>query len=223
MTELQKVAPRRGRRGRTRPRAGESLARLPRREVSRARDPPEGQSGRARSGHGRQPALRSHQPRRHRSHRKHGRGEPAARPRPAVHGFHAPRRVRPRRSARALRQRRPRRRRALSDDRAGLAVPSRIPNSPMPTPVPTTVGSPTSAAVLRAGSCPSRSSACSTPSLPPASCAALSPTVAAPASHPDHPADWQSSLQRMVEPLSAETTAKVAGDNAIRLYGVGSG
>ena len=41
--------------------------------------------------------------------------------------------------------------------------------------------------------------------------------------HPDHPADWQRSLQRMVEPLSAETTAKVAGDNAIRLYGVGTG
>jgi predicted TIM-barrel fold metal-dependent hydrolase len=39
--------------------------------------------------------------------------------------------------------------------------------------------------------------------------------------HPDHPADWQRSLQRLVEPLSAETTAKLAGGNAISLYGVG--
>jgi predicted TIM-barrel fold metal-dependent hydrolase len=36
--------------------------------------------------------------------------------------------------------------------------------------------------------------------------------------HPDHPANWQASLRRLVQPLSAETTARVAGENAIDLY-----
>lgn len=36
--------------------------------------------------------------------------------------------------------------------------------------------------------------------------------------HPDHPANWQDSLRRFVQPLSAETTARVAGENVIDLY-----
>jgi predicted TIM-barrel fold metal-dependent hydrolase len=40
--------------------------------------------------------------------------------------------------------------------------------------------------------------------------------------HPDHPANWKDSLARFVEPLSSATAARVAGDNAIALYRVGS-
>jgi predicted TIM-barrel fold metal-dependent hydrolase len=36
--------------------------------------------------------------------------------------------------------------------------------------------------------------------------------------HPDHPATWVSALERFVEPLSAETRAKVLGGNVSRIY-----
>jgi predicted TIM-barrel fold metal-dependent hydrolase len=41
--------------------------------------------------------------------------------------------------------------------------------------------------------------------------------------HPDHPANWRDSLKRLLEPLSSSTADRVAGENAIELYGVGSG
>ena len=40
--------------------------------------------------------------------------------------------------------------------------------------------------------------------------------------HPDHPANWQESLRRFVQPLSPQTAGRVAGDNAVALYRVGS-
>jgi predicted TIM-barrel fold metal-dependent hydrolase len=40
--------------------------------------------------------------------------------------------------------------------------------------------------------------------------------------HPDHPANWQDSLRHFIEPLSDETASRVAGENAIALYGVGT-
>ncbi len=36
--------------------------------------------------------------------------------------------------------------------------------------------------------------------------------------HPDHPHTWVHDLERYVEPLSAETRAKVLGDNVRRIY-----
>jgi predicted TIM-barrel fold metal-dependent hydrolase len=36
--------------------------------------------------------------------------------------------------------------------------------------------------------------------------------------HPDHPANWRTSLERFVEPLDEETTAAVVGRNVLRLY-----
>jgi uncharacterized protein len=41
--------------------------------------------------------------------------------------------------------------------------------------------------------------------------------------HPDHPANWRESLRRFMEPVSDDTAARVAGGNAIELYGVGTG
>ncbi len=38
--------------------------------------------------------------------------------------------------------------------------------------------------------------------------------------HPDHPGTWAHSLERFVEPLSAETRAKVLGGNVRRIYGL---
>ena len=40
--------------------------------------------------------------------------------------------------------------------------------------------------------------------------------------HPDHPATWRDGLERFVAPLSDHTAARVAGLNALELYGVGS-
>ena len=39
--------------------------------------------------------------------------------------------------------------------------------------------------------------------------------------HPDHPGTWVRALERFVEPLTAETRAKVLGDNVRRIYGLG--
>jgi predicted TIM-barrel fold metal-dependent hydrolase len=39
--------------------------------------------------------------------------------------------------------------------------------------------------------------------------------------HPDHPANWRVSLRRFMEPMSDGSAARVAGGNAIELYGVG--
>jgi predicted TIM-barrel fold metal-dependent hydrolase len=38
--------------------------------------------------------------------------------------------------------------------------------------------------------------------------------------HPDHPGTWVRALERFVEPLSAETRAKVLGENVARIYGL---
>jgi predicted TIM-barrel fold metal-dependent hydrolase len=38
--------------------------------------------------------------------------------------------------------------------------------------------------------------------------------------HPDHPGTWVHALERFVEPLSAETRAKVLGENVARIYGL---
>ncbi len=38
--------------------------------------------------------------------------------------------------------------------------------------------------------------------------------------HPDHPGTWAHALERFVEPLSAETRAKVLGGNVRRIYGL---
>jgi predicted TIM-barrel fold metal-dependent hydrolase len=39
--------------------------------------------------------------------------------------------------------------------------------------------------------------------------------------HPDHPGTWAHSLEKLVAPLSAETRAKVLGENVRRIYGLG--
>jgi predicted TIM-barrel fold metal-dependent hydrolase len=39
--------------------------------------------------------------------------------------------------------------------------------------------------------------------------------------HPDHPGTWAHALERFVEPLSAETRARVLGGNVARIYGLG--
>ena len=38
--------------------------------------------------------------------------------------------------------------------------------------------------------------------------------------HPDHPGTWAHSLEKLVEPLSPETRAKVLGENVTRIYGL---
>jgi len=38
--------------------------------------------------------------------------------------------------------------------------------------------------------------------------------------HPDHPSSWAKALERFVEPLSAQTRAKVLGTNVSRIYGL---
>jgi len=38
--------------------------------------------------------------------------------------------------------------------------------------------------------------------------------------HPDHPGSWARSLEKLVEPLGAETRAKVLGGNVARIYGL---
>jgi predicted TIM-barrel fold metal-dependent hydrolase len=38
--------------------------------------------------------------------------------------------------------------------------------------------------------------------------------------HPDHPGTWAAALERMVEPLSPDTRAKVLGGNVARIYGL---
>jgi predicted TIM-barrel fold metal-dependent hydrolase len=36
--------------------------------------------------------------------------------------------------------------------------------------------------------------------------------------HPDHPGTWVRALENFVAPLSAETRAKVLGENVARIY-----
>jgi predicted TIM-barrel fold metal-dependent hydrolase len=38
--------------------------------------------------------------------------------------------------------------------------------------------------------------------------------------HPDHPGSWAQALEKLVEPLSVETQAKVLGGNVARIYGL---
>jgi predicted TIM-barrel fold metal-dependent hydrolase len=38
--------------------------------------------------------------------------------------------------------------------------------------------------------------------------------------HPDHPGSWAQALEKLVEPLSVKTQAKVLGGNVARIYGL---